>query len=84
MRIINVLEMMGGIPEFIQSFPIYEEQLSEEVVEQAENFFISRIHEFYTFEDDENKEQIIQDAIDNGSFETSEGVEIYIIWSDID
>jgi len=45
MRIINVLEIINGIPNSIESFPIYEEQLSEDVVEQAENLFIQKINE---------------------------------------
>ena len=45
MRIVNILEIINGIPQSIESFPIFEEQLSEDVVEKAELLFIQKINE---------------------------------------
>jgi len=39
MRIINVIECFSGTVESIESFAVYEEQLSQDVVENAEKCF---------------------------------------------
>jgi len=39
MRIINIVEQLSGVITNITSFGIFEEQLSSEVVEKAEEFF---------------------------------------------
>ena len=43
MQIINVLEMVEGTPSKIESFPIWEEQLSQDVEEEAEEYMIDLI-----------------------------------------
>lgn len=81
MKIINVLEIINGIPSSIESFPIYEEQLSEDVVEQAESLFIQKINENIHPEvlSDEKQEFYL----DEGSYDDMNGYEVYIIWSDL-
>jgi len=81
MRIINVLEIINGIPNNIESFPIYEEQFSEDVVKQAENLFIQKINENIHPEvlSDEKQEFYL----DEGSYDDMNGYEVYIIWSDV-
>jgi len=81
MRIINVLEIINGIPNNIESFPIYEEQLSEDVVEQAENLFIQKINENIHPEVLSDEKQEFH--LDEGSYDDMNGYEIYIIWSDV-
>lgn len=76
MRIINILEIINGIPSRIESFAIYEEQLSQDVVERAEQFFISLATENGHEGDDEF-------ILDEGNYDDSNGYEIYIIWSEI-
>jgi len=45
MRIINIVEQLNGIITQILSFPVYEEQLSQDVVDEAENTFKQIINE---------------------------------------
>lgn len=81
MRIINVLEIINGIPNNIESFPIYEEQLSEDIVEQAEILFIQKINEnIYPEVLSDEKQEF---HLDEGSYDDMNGYEVYIIWSDI-
>ena len=81
MRIVNILEIINGIPQSIESFPIFEEQLSEDVVEKAELLFIQKINENIHPEilPDEKQEFYL----DEGSYDDMNGYEVYIIWSDI-
>lgn len=82
MRIINVLEIINGIPNSIESFPIYEEQLSEDVVEQAENLFIQKINKnIYPEVLSDEKQEFY---LDEGNYDDMNGYEVYIIWSNVD
>jgi hypothetical protein len=78
MRIINVLEIINGIPSQIESFPIWEEQLSQEVVDEAEKLFIQlcKAGGSIEFSDEE-----IEYILDEGQYDDHNGHEIYIIWS---
>lgn len=81
MRIINVLEIINGIPSNIESFPIYEDQLSEDVIEQAEILFIEKINKnIYPEVLSDEKQEFY---LDEGSYDDMNGYEVYIIWSDI-
>jgi len=77
MRIINVLEIINGIPSQIESFPIWEEQLSQDVVEEAEEFFIQLCSQ----PDKEFTEEEIEFLLDEGSYDDQNGHEVYMIWS---
>jgi hypothetical protein len=79
MRIINVLEMDKGVPSELTSFPIYEEQLSSDVIEDAENFFIERISA--VIQPDVLTEDDIEFYLDEASFHNKSGKSIYLIWS---
>lgn len=81
MRIINVLELINGIPQNIESFPIYEEHLSKDVVEKAENLFIQKINE--NIHPDVLSDEEQEYYLDECSYSDSNGYEIYIIWSNI-
>ena len=88
MRIINVLEIINGIPYKIESFPIYEEQLSEEIVDEAEKLFLKLIEENRKSLLKENlSEEDIEDTeeyyLDEGVYDNKNGYELYIIWSEI-
>ncbi len=69
MRIINIIEQSSGVITNVTSFCIYEEQLSNEVVEKAEEFFKTQILKNEKFEDVENVEDVLQNALDNGHYE---------------
>lgn len=45
MRIINVIEIFNGVVQNIESFGVFEEQLADEVVEQAEKCFKEKVVE---------------------------------------
>lgn len=80
MRIINVLEIVNGTPQQIVSFPVYEEQLSEEVAQEAEDLFVACIKD----NAEDWSEEIIENAIGDAVFTDLNGYEVYIMWSDID
>jgi len=69
MRIINIIEQSSGVITNVTSFCIYEEQLSNEVVEKAEEFFKTQILKNEYFENEENMEDILDNALDNGHYE---------------
>lgn len=81
MNIVNVIEIIKGIPNRIESFPIWEEQLSEEVVEKVEKLFLELIEKKYPrfIEDEFQKE----DILDDGYFDDDNGYYVCIIWSEI-
>lgn len=81
MKIINVLEIINGIPQSIESFPIYEEQLSNDVVEKAEALFLQKINKnIYPEVLSDEKQQFY---LDEGNYDNMNGYEVYIIWSDV-
>jgi len=69
MRIINIIEQSSGVITNVTSFCIYEEQLSNEVVEKAEEFFKTQILKNEHFENVEDMEDVLQNALDNGHYE---------------
>ena len=80
--IINVLELESGIPSKITSFPIWEEQLSENIVEEAENFFKNLIWENSKHRITlEEFEQNIDFNLEEGQYDDYNGYEVHIIWS---
>lgn len=81
MRILNVLIVKDDIPEIINSFPIYEEQLSDEVIETAEFLFIEKINElvYPKILSDEEQEYYIE----QGSFYEHSTTNVFLIWSNI-
>jgi len=81
MRIINIIEIgsdtaVGGGIIGVESFGIFEEQLSEDVVESAENLFKDKAIENGADEDD------LDSAIEDGYY-TNGYYTISIVWSEI-
>jgi len=79
MRIINILELVNGVPQQIQSFPIYEEQLVQDVVDEAKKLYIEMIK----YHDPNISEEDIEFYLDEESYDNEMGKELFIIWSDI-
>ena len=79
MRIINILELINGIPQQIQSFPIYEEQFSQDVVENAEKLYV----EMMKYHEPEISEEDVEWCLNEGFYDNRKGKELFIIWSDI-
>jgi hypothetical protein len=64
MRILNVIEIVDNLVISCTSFPIEEDQLSEDVIEKAEDFFIKKATEngFINDEEGGNAYNIIENA----------------------
>lgn len=91
MRIVNVIVTRNGIVNEIESFGIVDEQLSDEVIEQAEKTFVEKIvsmrHEDTTSEQaDWTREEIEENWIDGGYYEFGDDVNtvVHLAWSDIE
>jgi len=93
MRIINVIQTNAGIIESVESFVI-DEWLSKtnnffftekEAIEKAESLFAQCIKDNYRFDDSQNKEEIIEEALEQGVFADEGGnyYEVAIVWSGI-
>lgn len=88
MRVINVV-VVNGCSVSMDSFGVYEEQLSQEIVDKAEELFKTKVLEVSgqpTFDEFEDEVGSIEDCIENGHYENSDGVTINtvdLIWTDI-
>ncbi|MDA3778824.1 MAG: hypothetical protein PF487_01090, partial [Bacteroidales bacterium] len=78
MRVINVICIEKDCIPNIYSFGIFEEQLSSEVTEKAEELFEKKITEMYF----DATEELIERAKDNGSFEFN-NQSVSLVWSEI-
>ena len=76
-QIINVIEVINGIVQAPESFVIYEEQLSSDVVEKAEDLFVKLALE------NGGDEGATQNYLDDGSFDDRNGYEVIINWSNV-
>ena len=82
MRVINVIECVENNVAGITSFGVFEEQLSQEVVEKAEEHFLKLVEEFIGEPlSEEDKERYLEDAYYEDS--TKGYYYVCIIWSDI-
>lgn len=77
MRILNVIELLNGTITQILSYPVYEEQLSQDVVDEAEKMFTSIINEV-NGTDIEDMDSFIED----GYYSDDNGWELYLTWSE--
>ena len=79
MRILNVLLIKNSMPEIVGSFPIYEEQLSDEIIEKAEELFIQTINQIvYPYVLSIEEEEYF---IENGSyFNEDNDINVFLIW----
>jgi len=77
MRIINVIEVVDNNVVTIESFGIFEEQLSHEVVEKAEKLFTTKVrdNEGSMLNDEE-----IETVIENGCWEGT-NYAVNLVWS---
>ena len=82
MRVINVIEVVENNVVGLESFCIFEEQLSLEVVEKAEELFLKKIEEFVGEPlSEEDKEAYLEDAYYEDG--TRGYYYVCIRWSDI-
>ena len=79
MRIISVIQIEDNNTQNIESFGIFEEQLSQEVVDRAEALFKTKAKEIgCELEDEEEWDDIIAD----GYWEYN-GYTVNLVWSTI-
>ena len=75
MRILNVVEMLNGKISQILSFPVIEEQLSQDVIDEVETTFGAIINEVTGLEE-------LDDVISEWYYSDDNGWELSIIWSE--
>ena len=75
MRIINVITLLKGVIETLESFPIIEDQLSDDVIEAASTCFIEKLPEHVENVSD------IESYLEDGYYDDENGYEVYLTWS---
>jgi hypothetical protein len=75
MTIINIVEVLEGVPHIVRSFPIYEEKLSSDVLEEAENVFKKILWENGVYDDD------LDYLTEEKEYADDNGYAAYIIYS---
>lgn len=87
MRVINVVKIKNGVVDEISSFAVVEEQLSQEVVDEAEKKFLE---EAKFLGCDTEDEDLVESVLDDGYFEKDttndvfpEPASVCISWSQI-
>ena len=80
MRIINIVEVDRGILDNIASFGVVDEQLSDDVVAEAEAYYVKLCREHGADEEEFDDDELI----DNESFDNNDGYSVWIHWSSID
>ena len=94
MRVINIIKIKNGVVDEITSFGIFEEQLSQDVVDEAEADFIAKAKEIgfdvNNREEEEDEDDLISELLDFGYFEKNTSNDVFpepqsvcISWSDI-
>ena len=81
MEIINIIKIKNGVVDDIESYAIWEEQFSRDVVETVQERFLDiLVHDFGWNEDDDYMTE--EDILDNDYYETEVG-SLCISWSSI-
>ena len=80
MRVINVVKINEGVVDEITSFGVFEEQLSQDVVEQAEKKFLEVAKELGADTEDDD---LVEEILDNGYYEKGVNNSVCISWSEI-
>jgi len=81
MRIINIVTVKNGVVNDINSFPIHEEQLSDEIINEAEKCFKDNVVKLIgSAEAMENEEITFDNVLENGYYSIG-NESINICWS---
>lgn len=93
MRVINVVTIKNNVVDNIDSFGVFEEQLSDEVVEAAEKAFVEKAKELGFNPDVDSEIDPTDELLDNAYYENRyfeekgkvlyQHVSVCISWSDI-
>lgn len=76
MRVVSVIVVKDGVVNDVQSFGVFEEQLSDDVVKPAEKLFSEKCVEYGADEDD------LDDLIEDGCY-AGGNFSINLVWSDV-
>lgn len=80
MRIINVVKIKHGVVDEIESFAVVDEQLSQEVVDEAEEAFIKAAAELgFDTEDDDDVDILMDNA-----YYSIANASVCFSWSDVE
>ncbi len=84
MRVINVVSFDNGSLNEIESFGVFEEQLSQEVVDKAEASFIEKAKAIGLVIHEDTEEEQLEELLDNAYYDSPDGFHsVYLSWSDI-
>jgi hypothetical protein len=80
MRIINIVEVADTVVLGVLSFIVYEEQLSNDVIEEAEKVFKEIVSKHIDTEDGVDMDDLINSYLEDGVY-YSNGYSCSIVWS---
>jgi hypothetical protein len=86
MRVINIIVILHGAVHEIDSFGVYEEQLSDDVVEMAEAKFKEKVLLVAETNEDDFEDNFgsIDAFIEDGIFVSGGCCSVCLVWSDIE
>lgn len=79
MRIVSVIEIEDNVVKDVESFGIYEEQLSDDVVSEAEKLFEKKVTEMNL----DLTEDELEEALEDGHY-TIMNQSVCLVWSSIE
>lgn len=77
--VINIIVVENNEVKDLESFPVWEEQLSDDVVEQAENHMKKKMIEYGA---DPNDEETLESYVEDGVYAGSD-FSITLMWTTI-
>ena len=85
MRVINVIVVKNGIVHEIESFGVFEEQLSNDVVEEAEKLFKNKVLDLVdtNIDDFEDNYGSMESFVEDGIFPIRSDESVCLTWSEI-
>jgi hypothetical protein len=87
MRILNIIEIENNNIMDITSYPIIDEQMSLDIIANAEDYFIKRcVDNGLTYpelieENDLDEFDINQNILDDGYYKCNDNKDLYLSWS---
>ena len=85
MRIINVIVVKNGAVDEMESFGVFEEQCSSDVVEEAENAFKEKVLKIADADETEFEDNYgsMESYIEDGVFMSGRGSSVCLTWSEV-
>lgn len=84
MRVVNLIEVVDGNVSNVNTYGIFEDQLSQDVVEQVEREFKKRVlQQVEDFHLEPMSEEDVESYVEDGFYKDGNGYSISIVWSNI-